>query len=93
MIMLIISVITGIIGIILLIISIGKEVTKEDNSSIFGFFGGIIVCLGFTLAIIATDKRPKVIDVYRGKTELVIHYELRDSVLTPTDSVVVFKKE
>ena len=40
-----------------------------------------------------TTNNPEAIDVYRGNTELIIHYEMRDSVLIPTDSVVVFKEK
>ena len=48
----------------------------------------VITTIVFLIGTFCYFKKPKAIDVYRGKTELVITYE-ND---VPTDSTVVFKK-
>lgn len=58
----------------------------------FGFIIGFVVGL-FVAPIIISDDKPKAIDVYRGKTELKINGEYKDSVFIPTDSIVIFKNK
>lgn len=42
--------------------------------------------------VISNDK-PKAMNVYRGKTELKINGEYKDSIFIPTDNIVVFKNK
>lgn len=92
MIMIALGFILLVIGAIIVLLSVLREISNKDGSAGLGFIGGAIICLSCVVFIISFDKAPSAIDVYRGNTELVIHYEMRDSVLTPIDSVVVFKK-
>lgn len=92
-------IISGIIGIVLIIILIiiiikytGDFFQEPGAICLVTLLAGLgIICCGIINNGI--KSKPKAIDVYRGNTELVIHYEMRDSVLIPIDSVVVFKEK
>lgn len=94
-----IMIIGGIIGLVLAIILITITFARADDFNEPGEFMLLtvfLVGLAVTCCYMIVDGiglKPKAIDVYRGNTELVIHYEMRDSVLIPTDSVVVFKEK
>lgn len=49
----------------------------------------MVILIVFTLVIYSDI--PKALDVYRGKTELKITGEYKDSIFIPKDSTVVFK--
>ena len=79
-----------ILGILLVVLSIclGMAIMHASDEKIgviisyFGFIFGLFLIIGYV------NRKPKAIDVYKGKTELRITYEGN----TPVDSVVVFKK-
>lgn len=66
---------------------IRKEI--ENNSKVLkSSILKVITTIVFLIGTFCYFKKPKAIDVYRGKTELEITYENN----VPTDSCVVFKK-
>ena len=75
---------------LLIILTVGIDVFLSDGFVSFKFEIGLVAFLStiviLTLAI-ALKRQPKAIDVYKGKTTLVISY--KDEV--PIDSVVVWK--
>lgn len=70
----------------------------QDAADAFGVVFQIIawLLLVFTMygnMVPETSRDPQAIDVYRGKTELVVRsYVVGEDGLTPWDSVVVWKK-
>lgn len=77
-----------IVGIIVLVI---LAITTEDSSIVWGsFFSTIIIMFG--ILIIDYEHTPSAIDVYRNKTELSVRGIYKDSIFTPTDTTVIFKK-
>ena len=75
---------------LLIILTVGIDVFLSDGFVSFKFEIGLVAFLStiviLTLAV-ALKNEPKAIDVYKGKTTLVISY--KDEV--PIDSVVVWK--
>lgn len=75
-------------GIIVLVI---LAITTEDSSIVWGsFFSTCIMMLG--IIMVDYEHTPSAIDVYRNKTELSVSGIYKDSVFTPTDTTVIFKK-
>ena len=75
---------------LLIILTVGIDIFLSDGLQSLKFEIGLVAFLStiviLTLAI-ALKRQPKAIDVYKGKTTLVISY--KDEV--PIDSVVVWK--
>ena len=75
---------------LLIILTVGIDIFLSDGFVSFKFEIGLVAFLStiviLTLAV-ALKNEPKAIDVYKGKTTLVISY--KDEV--PIDSVVVWK--
>ena len=75
---------------LLIILTVGIDIFLSDGFISFKFEIGLVAFLStiviLTLAV-ALKNEPKAIDVYKGKTTLVISY--KDEV--PIDSVVVWK--
>lgn len=92
-------IVAGIIGIVLILVLIiivikcTEDLFNGPGAIVLITFlsGMLLICC--SMIIEGVKSKPRAIDVYRDKTELVIHYEMRDSVLIPTDSVVVFKEK
>ena len=75
---------------VLIILTVGIDIFLSDGFVSFKFEIGLVAFLStiviLTLAV-ALKNEPKAIDVYKGKTTLVISY--KDEV--PIDTVVVWK--
>ena len=75
---------------LLIILTVGIDIFLSDGFISFKFEIGLVAFLStiviLTLAV-ALKNEPKAIDVYKGKTTLVISY--KDEV--PIDTVVVWK--
>lgn len=63
----------------------------DENSTIGGLFGTLILMLGVIGFTNIIKPTPRAIDVYRGKTKLEITGTYKDSIFIPTDTTVVFK--
>lgn len=76
----------------ILFLIIGFIVSDDTTPVLCGAFGGMCLVAAIALMIDSQNNNstssPSALDVYRGKTNLVVTYS--DSVAT--DSVVVFKK-
>lgn len=78
---------------------ITKHGNKATNASCMVSSLGIVIgiVIGFGVLFLSMKDVPSALDVYRGKTELVIKTEntIKDSIIvsTPIDSVVVWKRE
>lgn len=80
----------------LLIVGIGCIVYNTDNNkSGRGVTIGILLILfcGANFAAILQELEVKAIDVYRGKTKLVIKERVVDGIVVSRDSTVVFKDD
>lgn len=78
----------------LLIVGIGCiAYNTDDNKSGGGVTTGILLILfcGANFAAILQELEVKAIDVYRGKTRLVIKERVVDGIIVSKDSTVVFK--
>lgn len=77
---------------------IAKHGNKAINASCMVWSLGVLigVAIGFGVPFLSMKDAPSALDVYRGKTELVIKTEntIKDSIMvsTPTDSIVVWKE-
>lgn len=65
--------------------------TREVNIVAGSFFSAVLIMLGIIAEI--SKYEPSALDVYRGRTELKITGEYKDSVFIPTDTTVIFRKE
>ena len=87
------AIILGVLICILVIISLCISKSRTEDYDIGIIIGGIIATLMVIevdlLADIIGKPQPSALDVYRGNTEL----EITSVNGTPTDTVVVFKKE
>lgn len=79
----IVLIIAGIIAIII------AHIIENKDRIFIGCLSGIFLEAGILLLCI--EDRPRAIDVYRGRTELKITGEYKDSIFIPTDTIVVFK--
>ena len=87
------AIIVGILICILIILSFHISNNSTEDFDIGFIIGGIITILViievYLLSNIIGKPTPSALDVYRGNTEL----EITSVNGTPTDTVVVFKKE
>lgn len=74
-----------------------KQRTEEEDAliskslSLGVIVGGLFITtisLSFDYSML---KQPQAIDVYRGKTEMIINGEMIDSTFIPKDTLIVFK--
>lgn len=77
-------IIAGIVAMVVAYIIEGKDCIY------ISFLAGILIEAGILL--LCTKDIPRAIDVYRGRTELKITGEYKDSIFVPTDTIVIFKK-
>lgn len=75
---------------LLSILTVSMDIFLSDGLSSFKFGIGLVTFLSIIIILIlavSIERKPKAIDVYKGKTTLEITY--KDEV--PIDSVVVWK--
>ena len=70
-----------------------ENCSVKDLCAIISFSFTMALGISLSSVIRTYQDTPEALDVYRGNTELVIHCEMRDSILIPTDSIVVFRNE
>lgn len=81
----IILIVVGILGIITT-----SLVSERVNIVLLSISFTVLFIKG--LILFSSKNSPEAIDVYKGRTELKIEGEYKDSVFIPTDTTVIFKK-
>ena len=87
------------LSMILLIWFLSKDRTNEEETLMKRSLCLGVLVGGLSISTInlffdyAVSKEPQAIDVYRGKTEIVVRGEMADSTFTPKDTLILFKEK
>lgn len=67
-------------------------IDSKNNRNSSNVTMSILIVVFIILAFATYCNKPKAIDVYRGKTELKITGKLKNGMVVPYDTLVVYKK-